>query len=224
MPRRRVIIATGETYHTFNRSVGKIPIFKTTKDYGRAIEVFSFYSYSKPPLRFSRYRLLPKDQRVAFLENLQINHPKIVELIAFCLMPNHFHFLIRETFPKGISTVMRNFQNSYAKYFNTKSERTGALFQSMFKAIRIETEEQLLHVCRYIHLNPITSYLVEGARGLDNYNWSSWVEYNRLDKHSLVNASAVLSHFLTIEKFRSFTLDQADYQRTLEEIKHLTFD
>lgn len=224
MPRRNVVIAPGEIYHVFNRSVGKIPIFTNTKAYQRALEVLDFYTYTKPPLKFSRYNLLPKDQKAVFLTNLKINNPKIVDLIAFCLMPNHFHFLVKEIEPRGISDFMRNFQNSYAKYFNTKFERTGSLFQSMFKAVRVETEEQLLHLCRYIHLNPLTSYLVRAPKDLDGYNWSSWKEYNQENGNKIVNTSLIMGYFPTIGKFKNFTFDQVGYQRRLKEIKHLIFE
>ena len=133
-------------------------------------------------------------------------------------MPNHFNFLVKEIKPRGISNFMRNFQNSYAKYFNTKFERAGSLFQSMFKAVRIETEEQFLHVCRYIHLNPLTSYLLRSPKELDSYNWSSWIEYNQENNNKIVNRSLVMGYFPTIEKLRNFTFNQVDYQRKLEEI------
>lgn len=224
MPHRRVVITPGEIYHVFNRSVGKIPIFIGTREYTRALEVLDFYRYGKPPLKFSRYNVLSKEQKAAFLNNLKTQHPKIVEVFAFCLMPNHIHLLLRENEVKGISTLMRNFQNSYAKYFNTKFERTGTLFQSMFKAVRIETDAQLLHVCRYIHLNPLTSYLVRDATELDNYQWSSWMDYNNGSESDLVNTPFISGHFPTKEKFRAFTLDQIDYQRKLDEIKHLLLE
>lgn len=224
VPRRRVIITPGEIYHIFNRSVGQIPIFIGIRDYKRALEVLGFYIYAKPPLKFSRYNVLPKEQKDAFISNLKTHHPKIVDLFVFCLMSNHLHFLIKEIQQGGISTFMSNFQNSYAKYFNTKSERTGSVFQSMFKAVRIETEEQLLHVCRYIHLNPLTSYLIRDNNELDNYYWSSWIEYNQTNKSGIVNTTLIMAHFPTSESFRKFTFDQAAYQRNLEEIKHLVLE
>jgi len=224
VPRRRIVITTGEIYHIFNRSVGRVPIFNSTRDYKRALEVFQFYAYSNPPLKYSRFNVLPSDQKVAFLQNLHTSHPKIVKFITYCLMPNHFHFLVTELQENGISTFMRNFQNSYAKFFNTKYDRTGALFQSMFKAVRIETDEQLLHVSRYIHLNPATSFVLRDVEELDHYHWSSWNTYNQLSAQDVFDTSAIMSHFKSLEDFRRFNFDQVDYQRNLDEIKHLKLE
>lgn len=223
MPRRRTVITPGEIYHVFNRSVGSIPVFLSTREYKRAREVFEFYTYDKPLLRFSRFNVLPGEHKAAFIQRLR-ESPKIIELFAYCLMPNHFHFLVRELVEDGIATFMSNFQNSYAKYFNTKFERSGALFQSMFKAVRIETDEQLLHVSRYIHLNPVTSYLLQSAEELGSFRWSSWSNYNQQNESDIINSDLVISHFKTLRDFRKFNFDQADYQRNLDEIKHLTLE
>lgn len=224
MPHRNQPLVTNETYHVFNRSVGRLPIFLTQKDYKRAMEVISFYIYSKPPIRFSHYNRLPKDSKKDFLENLEKNCKKQIEILAFCLMPNHFHFLLKQIEPNGISNFIRNFQNSYAKYFNTKTQRSGALFQSMFKAVRMESDEQFLHVARYIHLNPATSYLIQNVSELEKYNWSSYPLYLDSQNSEIINKEAVLNFFPSLQKFKEFTLDQADFQRQLDYIKHLTFE
>ncbi|MGB9613620.1 MAG: transposase, partial [Candidatus Margulisiibacteriota bacterium] len=148
MPYRIHPFSQGEIYHVFNRSIGNIPIFLNKRDYRRAIEVINFYNYSNPPLRFSYFNRLTPGEKSKILTELETVHRKQIDLLSFCLMPNHLHFLIKEVEKNGISTFMSNFQDSYAKYFNLRTERHGSLFQSMFKAVRIETEEQLLHVCR----------------------------------------------------------------------------
>src|SRR4029078_7647302 len=158
MPYRKTPIATGEIYHVFNRSVAKQPIFTSSRDFQRAIDTSTFYLYAKPPIRFSFYNRLPIDERKKLLESLKQNHQPLVQIFSYCFMPNHVHFLLKNMTEKGISHFMRNFQHSYSKYFNIKTHRTGTLFQPMFHAVRIETDEQLIHVSRYIHLNPVTSY------------------------------------------------------------------
>lgn len=222
MPYRKTPIATGEIYHIFNRSVAKQPIFLSAKDYSRAIEVFKFYQYEKPRLRFSFYNRLPSKQKQEFLENLPKTAKPVVEIICFCLMTNHVHFLLKNLAEKGITQFMSNFQNSYAKYFNTKNERTGTLFQPMFKAVRIESDEQLLHVSRYIHLNPATSYLIE-TEDLKNYLWSSYQNYlNQMPTD--IKKDQILEHFKRASDYEKFVFDQADYQRELDKIKHLTLE
>lgn len=222
MPYRKTPIAVGEIYHVFNRSIAKQPIFFSAKDYQRAIDVFNFYKYTNPVLRFSYYYRLTEEQKKKFLTNLISKHEPLVEIIGFCLMPNHIHFLLKNLKDGGISQFMRLSQNSYAKYFNTKRKRTGTLFQPMFKVVRIETEEQLVHVSRYIHLNPVTSYIIK-PKDLKNYPWSSYLSYlnledDRLDKH------IVLSSFSSIADYEKFVLDQVNYQQELDRIRHLLLE
>lgn len=215
MPYRQTPLVNGEIYHIFNRSVARQPIFLTDIYYQRAYEVLSYYNNLNPPVRFSHFSRLPISLKNEILENLNKENQKLVQILAFCLMPNHVHFL---------TTFMRKFQNSYAKYFNTRTERSGSLFQSMFKAVRILTDEQLLHVARYIHLNPVTAFILKNLEELSNYPWSSYPIY--IGKHSsnLISTDEILSFFASKDKFIKFTEDQVDYQRKLDRIKHLLLE
>ena len=216
-------IVIGEIYHVFNRSVGTQPIFLGKRNCNRAIEVAQFYSYLNPPLRFSHYyRLENKDK---FISQLKSDCKRLIDLYSFCLMPNHFHFLTKQLEDKGILSFMGNFQNSYAKFFNIKTERHGALFQSQFKAVRIETDEQLLHVCRYIHLNPFSSYVVKSIEELENYQWSSLPDYLGSRKSECVNKEFILNYFSSsVDKFKSFMYDKVDYQKKLKELEYFTLE
>lgn len=221
---RKVPIVVGEIYHVFNRSVARQPIFLTHYDYQRALDVLNFYSYFNPSTRFSHYKRMSEVQRTEFMENLRKKGEKQVEILTFCLMPNHIHFLIKEIKEKGISTFMSNLQNSYAKYFNLKTNRSGTLFQTMFKAVRIETDEQLIHVARYIHLNPITAYILKDIKDLITYPWSSFPVYMGKSVSEILNTDIILGHFSSIDKFIEFTKDQIAYQRELDKIKHLVLE
>lgn len=90
--------------------------------------------------------------------------PQHLEIISYCLMPNHFHLLVKQVIDHGIVKCLNNFSNSYTRYFNIRHDRVGPLFQGRFKAVRIETDEQLLQVSRYIHLNPVASSLIEETK------------------------------------------------------------
>ena len=137
-------------------------------------------------------------------------------------MPNHFHFLLRQTEDGGISKFLSNLQNSYTKFFNLSHERDGSLFLDQFKAIRIETDEQLTHVSRYIHLNPHTGYVVKTLEELEIYPWSSFSDY--LQRKSLVVDVDFILNFLGKQSYKKFVFDQADYQRKLKEIEHLVLE
>ncbi len=204
MPYRKTPIIVGQIYHIYNRSVAEQPIFQNKRDYTRALEEVKFYSYSKPSLRFSYYERLPLEERIKLINDFENNNQKQISLLAFCLMPNHVHFLIQETRELGIVTFMRYFQDSYAKYFNTKHKRAGALFQAPFKSVLVESDEQLLHVSRYIHLNPLTSYLLKETEELSQYPWSSFIDYLGIRKDSLVNLSIISNFFPSVEEFKTF--------------------
>lgn len=222
MSYRKTPIVVNEIYHVFNQSVAKQPIFISNRDYRRALDVFRFYQYSNPSLRFSFYNRLSISQKEEFFSELILSAEKLVEIICFCLMPNHAHFLLKNLRENGISRFMSNFQNSYAKYFNTRTSRVGSVFRQNFKAVRIESEEQLLHVSRYIHLNPVSSFLIE-VKDLETYPWSSYPAY-LTQGETWIQKELILAHFKSIEDYKQFILDQVDYQRKLEIIKHLTFE
>lgn len=223
MPYRNIVFANNEIYHTYNRSVAKVPIFQRTKDYSRFLDVVNFYRNEKPPLRYSFFNRLEKERKEEFLEALTKRDRLLVEIYAFCLMPNHFHFLLKQLRERGIADFMRNLQNSYAKYFNLKYKRSGSLFQALFKAVRIETTEQLLHVSRYIHLNLVSSFIIKLGE-LENYPWSSFGEYMGLQRFPFANTTFILENFRSPAQYKEFIYDQADYQRALERIKHLALE
>lgn len=223
MPLRKIVFATDQAYHLLNRGVEQRFIFKNKRDYQRFLELTDFYRYQSPPLRFSFYNRLSIEEKSEFLKRLKERSEPLVEIITYCLMPNHFHFLVRQLEDSGISDFMRNLQNSFARYFNTKYQRSGPLFQSMFKAVRIETDEQLVHVSRYIHLNPVTAFLLE-PNELKNYCWSSFPGYlNPGLLEDFVNPKMVLDFFKSWKDYEKFVYDQANYQRELQKIKELTF-
>jgi len=222
MSYRKTPIAVNEVYHVFNQSVAKQPIFISNQDYRRALDVLRFYQYRNPSLRFSFYNRLSISQKEEFFSRLILSAEKLVEIICFCLMPNHVHFLLKNLRENGISRFMSNFQNSYAKYFNTRISRVGSVFRQNFKAVRIESEEQLLHVSRYIHLNPVSSFLIE-VKDLKTYPWSSYPPY-LTQGETWIQKELILAHFKSVEHYKQFILDQVDYQRKLEIIKHLTFE
>jgi len=166
---------------------------------------------------------LAKDIKSTVLKNLNIS-ARHIEILAYCLMPNHFHFLLRQVAVNGISKFAANFTNSYTKYFNTLNDRVGPLFQGAFKAVHIESDEQLMHVSRYIHLNPVSSFIIE-ADELEEYEWSSYPEYISKEESDVIEKHTILDLFSNkVELYRHFVLDYADYARKLENIKHLLLE
>jgi putative transposase len=211
MGQRRTVLATGQTYHVFNRSVQKIPIFRRGMDFRLFTEAMAYYLQPQPQVKFSVYRL----QRKQYQINLQ---KKLVEILAFCLMPTHFHFLLQQRMEKGTQRFIQKLSNSYAHYFSIKYRNAGPVFVGNFKSIHIETEEQLVHLSRYIHLNPVTAYLVERP---EKYSYSSYKAYLGREKLEIINSDIVLSSFSSPKAYEDFVLNQKDYQRRLDFIQHL---
>src|SRR3989344_3358385 len=118
------------------------------------------YMFSGTKLRFSHYLRLDNESKQKALNSLYVENKTSVDLYAFCVMSNHYHLLVKQNVDNGISNFISRLQNSYAKYLNTKLGRSGSLYLSPFSGSIIETTEQFIHVARYIHLNPLTSYVV----------------------------------------------------------------
>jgi putative transposase len=136
-------------------------------------------------------------------------------------MPNHFHLLVKQKANAGISTFTSKLTNSFTKYFNTKNDRVGPLFQGQFKAVLVESDEQLIHLSRYIHLNPLASNLV---KNLDSYEWSSLPAYGGKAEGSFVSTKNILSYFSDEADYKKFVLNQAEYAKSLERLKHKTLE
>lgn len=210
-------------YHVYNRGVNKRPIFKTQRDYRRFVLLIRFYKTRNYPLKFSKFIKLSTNQRKEIWIKLQ-NDKSHIDIITYCLMPNHFHFLLKQNSEFGISKFLGNIQNSHARYFNIKTERIGPLFQGQFKTVKIDSEEQLLHVSRYIHLNPFSSAIVADFKGLENYEWSSLKEYTNQVQFGFCSKDIILNNFKNFETYKKFVFDNADYQKELENIKHLILE
>jgi len=212
MPSRVHPLVNGEYYHIYNRGVDKMDIFKNSYDFKRFIKTMLYYQIAGPKPRFSLF---------APTTNLLDESKKNVEIICFCLMPNHFHFLLKQLVDKGITEFISKLSNSYTKYFNIKKGRVGYLFQGEFKSVLVGTNEQLLHLSRYVHLNPLVSDL---TKNLNEYTWSSYPEYLGLTSQKNCTKEIILDQFKSKEYYKNFTLDQESYGRDLEIIKHQLFD
>lgn len=222
MPGRKTPLVTGEIYHVFNRGINKQPTFISKRDYERAKQTISFYKNASLKIKLSKFLKSGFEEQTKILKNSDTR--KLVDVLAFVLMLNHFHLLLKQNTDKGISNFMSIFQNSYTRYFNTKHARDGSLFLDQFKALRVEKDRQLTHVHRYIHLNPYSSYVVRSFQDLIDYPWSSLKEYINKESKGICDRELINSFFKSTNIYIKFILDQADYQRSLENIKHLAFE
>lgn len=220
MPGRTIPFITDQVYHVYNRGINKQPVFVNKRDYDRALESLRYYRFHNQNLSLSKYLLLQKSKRNNFLTNSRKKLQTVV-VFAYCFMPNHFHLLVKQLVDGGISKFIGQFQNSYTRYFNIRHDRDGSLFLDQFKAVRIEDDEQLLHVSRYIHLNPYTGYVVKNINNLVSYPYNSLKDYVLQKGSDMVDTEFILGQFHSRQAFKKFVLDQADYQKNLKNIEHL---
>jgi putative transposase len=223
MPIRFQPLVTGHYYHIYNRGVNRQPIFFDKRDYKRAINLLRFNNYIDRPTRFSKFLLLSQNQRMDIWNHL-VGTKTYTDILSYCLIPNHFHLLLKQNEENGVSEFLKDFQIAYTKYINTKNDRVGPLLQGQFKARLIETDKQLLQVSRYIHLNPYSATLVQNLPNLLKYKWSSLPEYLNIEKVKICNRKLINSCYKNVDEFKKFIFDEADYLKEINRIKHLKLE
>jgi len=224
MPGREIPLVTGEIYHIINRGLTAQTIFSCPRHYQRSFELMLYYQNQNPPLRYSYFSALTSSVKEEKLNQLRNNKEILVEIFAYCFMPNHFHFLLKQMVDNGISNFLSKFSNSYTRYFNTKHKRIGPLFQGKFKSVLVSNEQQLIHLSRYIHLNPYSSGIVKSLKNLSQYTYSSFPEYLGLTNNSICQKDMILDYFKKKNSYHDFVFDQAVIQRELDIIKHSTLE
>ena len=182
MPQRGVVFAAGEYYHIYNRGAGRNPIFFTPANYEYCLHLVKRY--------LTQYA---------------------VTVIAYCLMPNHYHFLLRQESDLPLSKFIGVLFNAYAQAVNKQQTRSGSLFEGRFQHRRIDREEYLTHLCRYVHLNPVKARLVQRPEDWPYSNYQDWIG---LRAGTLMNRLFIQDHFLSGEAYRQFVADWRDVERS----------
>lgn len=180
---------SGCYYHIYNRGVEKRKIFLDKFDHLRFLETVGFYRKKPVPMKLSDFR-----RGKIRLKKIEFQK-ELVRIVCYCLMPNHFHFLIQQLEDGGITEFMRKLSDSYTKYFNTKHERVGSLFQGCFKAKLIDSDEYLLQLSKYIHKNPNELEFPHGKWEANIYPYSSYGCYLSGEKHPFCDTEFILSYF-----------------------------
>lgn len=191
------IHAPDEYYHIFNRGMQKQPIFETDKDRIRFLFlILTFQGKGTLPNINRVLKLLVQGSTLNISDEIidQVSKNRIVELVAFSLMPNHIHLLLKEVEEGGIAKYIQRVLTAYTMYFNIRHDKSGHLFQGSYKSVHIENDRQLMHVSTYIHKNCAE---LKGWRGKeDKYPWSSFQDYiceNRWGK--LLSNSIILDRY-----------------------------
>lgn len=203
---RNIQISVDEYYHVYNRGSHKRAVFHDTRDYARFLFLILYFQspvgfdqVSRYVHRFVQHRVFDIDKT----DTAKIVGERYVELVSFCLMPNHFHLILREVRGDGIARYMQRVLNGYTKYYNTKYEVSGHLFQGPYKAVHIENNNQLLHLSAYIHRNP--RELPRWKGGERKYGWSSYQDYvNKNRWGELLCINLILEQFKVAGEYKTF--------------------
>jgi len=216
---RKDPLVNGEVYHVFNKSIAGFKIFNNDPDYERMIREVSFYQIKDRPHSFSYG--FKEEERDSLVSNVQNVSEKIVDVVAYCLMPTHIHFILKQLQDRGISRFMSFIQNSYTRYFNTRYKRKGPLWESRFKNVLVKTDDQFIHLTRYVHLNPVSSFLVNEPEA---WKYSSYGEYLGItrEEERICNFSDYVN--MNAQMYKDFVTDRIDYQRELTKIKKLMLE
>jgi putative transposase len=180
-----------ELYHVLNRGVDKRKIFLNDRDYFRFVHNLFEFNNQNPATANNYYFSQSSDIGCPKIGKRLLNRkPRklLVNIHAFCLMPNHYHLLLSSKIEDGIPKFMKKINMGYAKYFNEKNKRVGALFQGKYKSIHVSNDSHFLYIPYYIHLNPLDLIFPEWRTGgvkntkkaidyLKQYRWSSYLDY-----------------------------------------------
>ncbi len=200
---RKLIIAPGEYYHIYNRGTLKRDLFLDERDWLRFLFLIlhfqspiTIYNLGRHVSHFVQHKVFN-----IYKETIdQIVKKRYFSLVAYCLMPNHFHLLIKNRSETGIPRYMQRTLNAYAKYFNAKYQQSGHLFQNVYQAVHVGDNRQLLHLSAYIHKNPLGT-----RKDYKNYVWSSLLDYAKTNRWGkLLRRGIILGQFDDSEEYRTW--------------------
>ena len=178
MPSKVVKLVTNEVYHVYNRGVDKRVTFTDKKDYLRFYQSLALFNTQEPAVNFDF-------ANTRFKNNFESK--KLVEIQAYSLLPNHFHLIIKQCVDGGISEFMRRVATGYTSYFNQRVERSGVLFQGVFKRVHIETQEQYQYLLAYVNEN----HFVHNIDMIREICHSSSLHYQKLATSKLIDSTSV---------------------------------
>ena len=227
-------VAVGTICHVMNRGVDKRNIFMQQEDYFRFIhDLFEFNNTAPVNNLTYFFEKNPKDIARPYIER----RPRelLVEILAFCLMPNHYHLLLKPRFDDGVTKFMKKLNMGYAKYFNEKYKRSGTLFQGRYKSVTVTNERHFIYLPYYIHLNPLDLITPEwreqtlqdpkkAIKFLETYRWSSHLDYaGQKNFPSITQRDFLTECFGGPARYKQ-NLEQRIYDLNINDIQHLTLE
>ncbi|OGK21465.1 hypothetical protein A3C23_05020 [Candidatus Roizmanbacteria bacterium RIFCSPHIGHO2_02_FULL_37_13b] len=220
MPERGTKFINKGIYHIFNKTIDKKKVFTIDKYAERFLELLRYYRSRKSIISYSRFKKNPSVLAFHTQDSLNDKRYFRIEILGFCLMSNHFHLLLKQNSDNGVQDFVRLVLNGFTRYVNLNEKRRGPFLLPRFESRSILTDEVLMHISRYIHLNPFSAGIVKNIDQLKNYRWSSYSSYLQEKKDDLIERDIVLKLFnVNPRKYQEFVENHADYQKSLEYIK-----
>jgi len=221
---RKEAFSTDFYYHIFTKSIEGYKVFNYKDEYCRMQDLLRYYQLDDLPCAFSQFLRLSstmKSGKEDQLRNLCQIKRKRVEILSYCLMPTHLHLVAQQCCENGLLGFMKDLLNSYSRYFNNKHKRKGPLWVGRFKSVLVKNDEQLLHLTRYVHLNPTTAHLVDRP---EEWTYSSYREYiGRIEVSLRISNFSPILDVPRID-YRQFVESRIDVQRQLGILKYLLLD
>lgn len=238
MPIKRPPVVTGEIYHIVVRAVEGTKLFRDQRDDFRMIhDLFEFNDQKAVSSYYRQEQKLTRTVLVS-LRGRHRNRECLVEVLAFCLMPNHVHLLVRQLRDGGISKFMRKIGAGYGGYYNKKYKRSGHLFQGKYRIVHIKDDKQLITVFVYIHTNPVAilapNWKEEGIKGvelrkvikfIENYRWSSYSDYlGKKNFPSVTSKEFLLETVDGIKEGQRFVNDWLQFKKELADLPEVAIE
>jgi len=196
---RKVPFRKGEFYHIYNRGVDKRNIFSDQADFQRFFRSIAEFNTLEPI-----GSIFENSTKKKIKEKFGHRMSKLVNVVCYCVNPNHYHLILEQKAENGIEKFMQRLGNGYTKYFNHKHIRSGVLFQGRFKSIHIDSNEYLLHLSVYVNLNNLVHKIKFGHP----MSKSSWDEYIKNKSLNLCNnMEVILGQFKNKKEYENFAKD-----------------
>jgi len=209
-------LVNGEIYHICNKSIANFGIFNNHNNASRFLQTIDYYNKEQVWTSFST--VLKRKDGYQYENIMHHRKDQLIKILSYCIMPDHYHLLFKIINEKPITKFINDIENSYTRYFNLRHNRKGPLWQSGYRAVAVTSNELLLHISRYIHLNPTTSGLVGRP---EDWQYSSFKDivsnqiiFDNLKEFSIKDQ----------KKYKKFVNDNLDYQKNLKRIKKLLHD
>jgi putative transposase len=209
---RKMPFANNEFYHVYNRGTDKRKIFLDSNDYQRFLLSMELMNDERDGLMIAwrDYKSVSSKADVdAFLRYYLRKRQPLVEIVCFSLLPNHFHFILKQIHDRGIGEFMRRIGIGYTRYFNERRERNGVLFQGGIKSTHIKSTHHLLYLSAYVNCNSE----IHGISRAGTYRWSSFPEYIGKTRKGLCGKGkkAILDNFRSGDDYKNYAYENAKH-------------